>query len=87
MARAGDDLEAQLDALYAAPLADFVEARNALSKNLGAAGRKDDAARVKALAKPSAAAWAVNQIAFSSPRLLDALIAAGDRLRGRIPPT
>ena len=81
MARAGNDLEAQLDALYAAPLADFVEARNALSKNLGAAGRKDDAARVKSLAKPSAAAWAVNQVAFSSPRLLDALVAAGDRLR------
>jgi hypothetical protein len=81
VAKAGNDLEAQLDALYAVPLADFVEARNALSKSLGAAGRKGDAARVKALAKPSAAAWAVNQLAFSEPRVLDALVAAGDRLR------
>lgn len=83
MARADDDLEGQLDALYAAPLASFVETRNALAKKLGTAGRKDDAARVKALAKPSAAAWAVNQIAFSSPRLLDALVAAGDRVRAK----
>jgi len=77
--RAGNDLDAILDALYAAAPAEFVNARNALAKSLG----KNDAARVKALKKPSAAAWAVNHLALSSPRLLGALVAAGDRLRAK----
>jgi hypothetical protein len=78
-----NDLDAKLDALYAASLADFVAARNALAKSLDASGRKDDAARVKALKKPSAPAWAVNQLAFREPQLLAALVAAGDRLRAK----
>lgn len=78
---AGKDLEAQLDALYAAPPAEFVSARNALAKSLDASGRRDDAARVKALKKPSTTAWAVNQLALGERRLLDALVASGQRLR------
>jgi hypothetical protein len=85
VAKALGDLDAKLDALYAAPLAEFVAARNALAKELAAAGRKEDAARVKTLAKPSAAAWAVNQVAHAEPRLVDALVSAGDRLRGKPP--
>lgn len=79
--KARDDLEAKLDALHAAPLAEFVGARNALAKSLLASGRKEEAARVKALPKPSAAAWAVNQLALGDRKLLDALVAAGARLK------
>ncbi len=85
MAKAQDALEAQLDALYAAPLPRFVGARDALSKSLVASGRKADAARVKALKKPTAAAWAVNQLALAAPKELAALVAAGDRLRAKPP--
>ena len=81
MAKAGNDLDAQLDALYAAPLSEFVGARDALSKSLGASGRKEDAARVKALKKPSAAAWAVNQLALDGSDLLAALETTSARLR------
>jgi hypothetical protein len=83
VAKTGNDLDAQLDALYAAPLAEFTEARNALAKSLDAAGRKNDAARVKALKKPSASAWAVNSLALSEPKLLAALVASGERLRAK----
>ena len=83
MAKAGNDLDAQLDALYAAPIAEFTAARNSLAKSLEAAGRKDDAARVKARKKPSASAWAVNALALTEPKLLAALVASGERLRGK----
>lgn len=81
MAKGGLDLDAELDHLYAAPPSEFTSARNALVKTLEAAGRKEDAARVKVLKKPNAAAWGVNQLALSSPRLLAKLAASGDRLR------
>ncbi len=83
MAKAGIDLDRELDRLYASPPSEFVSARNALAKTLEVAGRKDDAARVKALKKPNAAAWGVNQLALSAPRLLAALVASGDRLRAK----
>jgi hypothetical protein len=83
VAKGANDLDAQLDGLYAAPLAEFTAARNALAKSLDAAGRKDDAARVKALRKPSASAWAVNALALSEPKLLAALVASGERLRAK----
>ena len=83
MAKSGIDLESELDSLYASPLQEFASARNALVKTLEAAGRKDDGARVKALKKPNAAAWGVNKLAFSEPKLLAALVATGERLRAK----
>lgn len=83
MAKGGTDLDRELDRLYASPPSEFVSARNALVKTLEAAGRKDDVARVKALKKPNAAAWGVNQLALSAPRLLAALVASGDGLRAK----
>jgi hypothetical protein len=77
------DLEAELDRLFALPLAEFVDARDELAARLKAAGDRAGAARVKALRKPSVPAWAVNQVRFSAPRVLEALVAAGDRLRSR----
>ena len=56
-------------ALYRVPLGEFTAARNALAKQLGPA-----AADVRTLAKPHAAAWAVNQLYWQRRATYDALI-------------
>jgi hypothetical protein len=68
------------DQLYGLPLAEFVPARNALVKQLRADGRRDEAAAVATLAKPSVAAWAANQVLRSQPKDARELLAAGDAL-------
>ena len=75
------DLERELDALYRDSFDAFIEARTALAARLKKAGRVDDAARVKALTKPSITAWAINQAYWHHRADFDALVAAGDRLR------
>lgn len=69
-----DALAGEIDRLYALPLEEFTAERDELAKRL----RKDDrdaASEVKALKKPSVAAWAVNQVRRDRPddvrRLLD----------------
>jgi DNA repair exonuclease SbcCD ATPase subunit len=73
--------DAEIDALYALPLADFVPERNALSTRLKDAGEAERAAEVKGLAKPSVAAWAINQLARREKAKVSALLKAGERLR------
>ena len=73
----GDDL----GALYQGPLAEFIDARNRLAARLRQAGNADESARVKALPKPSAPAWALNQVYWHAREDYDRLIAAGDGLR------
>jgi len=53
-----------LDALYRAPPDGFIAGRDELAKKLKADGRKDDAATVKKLRKPSAAAALVNWLSL-----------------------
>jgi len=65
-----------VDELFAGSLDDFVKRRDALVKELKQHGDKDTAAAVKALRKPSAAAWAVNQVARRSADAIDELVAA-----------
>jgi hypothetical protein len=72
--------DAEIDELYALPLGEFVAGRNALVKQLRAAGDKEEAARVAALKKPAAVAWAVNQLARSAPDDVRTLLAAGRKL-------
>lgn len=67
--------------LYGLPLDRFTEERNALAKRLRQDGRRDQAAEVSKLHKPSLAAWAVNQLVRTQGRHLDALFAAGDVLQ------
>ncbi|MFN8062736.1 MAG: hypothetical protein U0Q12_26525 [Vicinamibacterales bacterium] len=67
--------------LFRASLAEFIAARNALASSLKKAGHADEAARVKAIAKPSVSAWIVNQLYWREQATYDALIAAGDALR------
>ena len=75
------DLDDEVDALYGLPLDAFVPERDALAKRLRADKRREDADAVKALRKPSVAAWAANQVLRSQPGRRDALLEAGDALR------
>jgi hypothetical protein len=68
------------DRLYGLPLAEFVPERTALAKRLRADGRRDEAAVVAKLPKPTVAAWAANQVLRSQPADARALFAAGDAL-------
>jgi hypothetical protein len=69
------------DDLYGLPLDRFVPERAALAKSLRADKRRDEAAAVAALRKPSVAAWAVNQLVRSQGSAVAELYAAGDALR------
>jgi hypothetical protein len=73
------NLENDLDSLFRLPLAEFTGARNALAAQLKKSGRGDEAASVKALAKPSISAWAVNQLYWNHREAFDQLIASGER--------
>ena len=69
------------DRLYDLPLESFTEARNALAAELKRAGRDADAEEVRALRKPSAAAWAANQLARRHAGELDRFLDAAAQLR------
>ncbi len=74
-------LEDDIDALFRLPLAEFTGERNALAARLKKEGRRNDADRVKLLAKPSVSAWAVNQLYWDHREAFDQLMASGRRLR------
>lgn len=57
-----DPVDEAAELLYGLPLDEFTAARNATAKELRDRGLRDEADAVKALAKPSVAAWAVNQL-------------------------
>ncbi|MET3175880.1 UNVERIFIED_ORG: hypothetical protein ABIB52_003749 [Arthrobacter sp. UYCu721] len=66
--------------LYALPFDDFVAARTAAAKAAVGSGKELHAA-VKALPKPSVAAWAVNMLAIHEPGVLAQLAELGQRMR------
>ncbi len=70
-------LDAQVDALYAVPLGQFVKARTALAKTVGG----DEATRIKALAKPTTLPWVVNQLRWHERTLYERLLRTGAALR------
>jgi hypothetical protein len=74
-------LENDVDALFKLPLAEFIGARNTLAARLKQDGRADNANFVKALAKPSISAWAVNQLYWKHREAFDSLLAAAQRFR------
>ena len=74
-------LDDRIDQLYAGPAEEFIASRDALVKELRAAKDKDGAATVKALRKPTTAAWAVNQLAHTARRDVAKLLDVGDTLR------
>ena len=72
------DLAAAINAVYRAPLEDFVGRRDELAKSLRAEKRRDDAALVKALRKPSRVAWTLDGVVHEDPGSIDRLAAAID---------
>ena len=71
---------AELDRLYALPLEEFTAERDALAKRLRKEGERDAAEAVKALKKPSVAAWAVNQVRRDRPDDVRRLIEVTEEL-------
>ena len=67
--------------LYALPPGEFTKARDARVKELRKEGDRDAAEAVKALRKPTVAAWALNQLARSRAKDVERLLEAGERLR------
>jgi len=65
-----------IDDLYQVPLAEFTAAKNALAKR-----DPKHAAEIKSLDKPSASAWAVNQVYWRHRKVYDKLVRAADRVR------
>lgn len=74
-------MSADLDALYRAPLAEFIERRNTLAARVRGEQGKEPAAAIKALVKPGGTAWVVNQLYWRDSRDFDRLMKAGDYLR------
>ena len=72
--------DSQIDRLYGLPLDEFVAQRDALAKSLRT-DHREAAAAVKALRKPTAGAWALNQAVRRRQKETQALLAAGERLR------
>jgi hypothetical protein len=69
------------DQLYGRPLDEFTAARNEAAATLRKQGRREEADQVKALAKPSAAAWALNQLARENAKELAGFLKAATALR------
>ncbi|HEY1540540.1 MAG TPA: hypothetical protein VGF63_14150 [Solirubrobacteraceae bacterium] len=71
----------EVDELYDLPPDRFVAERGAIARALRGEKRRDDAAAVAALRKPSVAAWVVNQLVRTRGAEIRALCDAGDALR------
>lgn len=71
----------EVDELFALPLSGFTEARNALAARMKKEKRTDEAQQVKALTKPTATAWAVNQLYWHHRADFDRLVAISDKVR------
>ena len=67
--------------LYGLPLDEFTTARNAAAKELRDRGLKAEAEEVKAFAKPTVPAWAVNQLGRRRHADLDELLDAATAAR------
>lgn len=71
----------EIGRLYGLPQNEFVSARNALAKELRGAGEREQGDAIAALEKPSALAWAVNQLRRAEPEAIDRLLAVAEELR------
>ena len=74
--------EERLDALYHGPLEEFTAARNELAKELRDDGKRAAADWVKALRKPTRAAWVTNQLGARRRADLANALERGAELRG-----
>lgn len=74
------DLVALADRLYAVPPGEFTALRDASAKEAGRSG-KQAAAAVRALRKPTVAAWALNLLVRREAEQIDQVLALGASLR------
>ena len=75
-----EELERAAQALYALPFDEFIAARTAAAKD-AAASSKPLAQAIRALPKPSVAAWTVNMLAHHSPDAVQQLRALGETMQ------
>ena len=69
------------DELYGLAPGDFTAARDEKARQLRAAGQRDEAAAIKKLARPTASAWLVNQLARTAPLQMTRLYELGTDLQ------
>jgi len=67
--------------LYGRPRGEFTGARDALAREVRAAGDVDVATRLRSLRKPTAAAWLANMVVRAHPAELARLVEVGSDLR------
>ena len=67
--------------LFELPPEEFTAARDELAKRTAREGRAEEARVIKAIRRPTVAAWAVNQLARRQPRAVEELLEAGAALR------
>jgi hypothetical protein len=72
---------AEIARLYSLPLEEFTPARNELAAELASAGRKEEAAAVRKLKKPSLTAWAVNRVVRDERPRVERLLELVDALK------
>jgi hypothetical protein len=74
-------VDREIDRLFELPLEEFTAARNELAKRLAKDGENERADEVRALSKPTAPVWAINQLARREKQLVRSLLDAGAKLR------
>jgi hypothetical protein len=75
------DIDEIADELYGLPPEEFTAARTQYEKDAKAAGNRDEAARIHALAKPNVTAWLANQLTREHRDELARLMELGAGLR------
>jgi hypothetical protein len=68
------------DELYGLSPAEFTAARDDQARQARASGQRDEAAAIKKLARPTASAWLVNQLARTDPDAIARLVVVGAAL-------
>src|SRR5919197_4395542 len=71
----------EIDALFELAPETFTSARDKLAKRAANEGRADEAKAIKALRRPTVAAWAVNQLVRRRPADVEELLEMGSALR------
>lgn len=69
------------DELYGLPPADFIAARDQQARAARAAGRREDAAEIRKLARPTTSAWLVNRLSRDAPADLGRLVEVAEALQ------
>jgi hypothetical protein len=69
------------DELYGLPPGEFIAARDERARQARAAGRREEAAAIKKLARPTTSAWLVNQLSRAAPEQLERLFGVGAALQ------